>query len=138
MSSSAMICVVNPDNSINYTRVHYDGYGAYAGLILDKFYNTYEKAMMIANSNWMSSLGDHDNNFEPTRIENRKSDSFHEFSLKHVNLIADSIDCGYAYVFDLENNGWIWLKVDDEKDFPEIQSKISAYTNDPSAFKILS
>ena len=108
MSTRSEIAVENPDNSISSIYCHGDGYLEHNGVILNKHYASYNKALSIIEQNDCSSLGEtieesrFYNTWRGEDTESKKFDNeYHfmeEFGNNHLFPVGE-IFAEYVYLF---------------------------------------
>ena len=122
MSTNALIGIVNKDNSLTTSYVHYDGYPEGVGDMLLSSYNEETVARKISELGYMSSL--------QTTYQNTIDDSVHvdgEDPIEFENVLAmelymqNHINLEYGYLLHRDEQWWfaknhpkqiIWKKLD--------------------------
>jgi hypothetical protein len=120
MSTNALIGIVNKDNSLTTSYVHYDGYPEGVGDMLLSSYNEETVARKISELGYMSSL--------QTTYQNTIDDSVHvEDPIEFENVLAmelymqNHINLEYGYLWYRKDQWWftenhpkqiIWKKLD--------------------------
>lgn len=110
MSTRSRIGMIMEDGTVHSVYCHYDGYLAYNGEILNKYYNTPEKVKELISLGDISSLGkttmfrDENDGDECTRDYHRWRDEPINISVNSdvYDYEAHAYECGeeYAYLFD--------------------------------------
>ena len=101
MSTRSEIAVQKTDGSIASVYCHSDGYLEYNGVMLNKHYSTYDKALSIIEQNDCSSLGEtieesrFYNSWRDEDTESKKFDNEYHFMQK----FGDNIFAEYIYLF---------------------------------------
>ena len=97
MSTRSEIAVQKTDGSIASIYCHSDGYLEYNGVMLNKHYSTYDKALSIIEQNDCSSLGE---TIEESRFYNTWSgedDDWYVSELKFIDNPSDNYNHCLAY-----------------------------------------
>ena len=101
MSTRSEIAIENADGSIQSIYCHSDGYLSYMGVLLNSYYNSFEKAKSIINENDCSALTttiEESRFYNSWRGENTQAKTFgNEYSF--MEYFQDSIFAEYLYLF---------------------------------------
>ena len=101
MSTRSEIAIQNEDGSIESIYCHSDGYLSYMGVLLNGYYNSFEKAKSIINENDCSALAPtiaESRFYNSWRGENTKAKNFYS-EYVFMSELADNIFAEYIYLF---------------------------------------
>ena len=107
MSTNSLVAILNKDNSVVSSYVHYDGYATGVGELLLENYNSEELARELATTlGYASSLQEtvalsHEDRANSDKPETHED--YHEFE----EMIRDSSHLEYVYVWDCHSDKWV-------------------------------
>jgi len=112
MATRALIGYFDDDRVLTTTYNHYDGYPDHLGKMLDKHYNSDEKAKFVANEGYISYITDDGTieaknkmNPEKTRLDKEWEDALYDMAGQ-----IDSYGADYAYIWYEEDGDWVEIK----------------------------
>jgi len=112
MATRALIGYLNDNKVLTSTYNHYDGYPDHLGKMLDKHYNSDEKAKFVANEGYISYITDDGTieaknkmNPEKTRLDKEWEDALYDMAGQ-----IDSYGADYAYIWYEEDGDWVEIK----------------------------
>ena len=112
MATRALIGYLDDDKVLTSTYNHYDGYPDHLGKMLDKHYNSDEKAKFVANEGYISYITDDGTieaknkmNPEKTRLDKEWEDALYDMAGQ-----IDSYGADYAYIWYEEDGDWVEIK----------------------------
>ena len=102
MATRALIGFIDDDRNLVATYNHYDGYPEYLGKVLDKHFNSDDKAEKVANVGYISSIdidtGDIDSKYkESPEVEELIGDPY-EAGLQ-IGSLVDEFGGDYGYIW---------------------------------------
>ena len=111
MATRALIGFIDDNRNLVATYNHYDGYPEYLGKVLDKHFNSDDKAKEVANVGYISSIdidtGDIDSKYkESPEVEELMGDPY-EAGLQ-IGSLVDEFGGDYGYVWF--NGKWHMVK----------------------------
>jgi hypothetical protein len=118
MGTNALIGVVNTDNTVTTSYVHYDGYIDGVGGTLLKHYNDDVSSTTICNIGYASSL-------EPTVEETEKNAVHEEDTVEFDNIFSLE-----EYVDSVSNIEYVYLRL------PKIKKWMVRYYSDSSSGRL--
>ncbi len=112
MATRALIGYLDDNKVLTSTYNHYDGYPDHLGKMLDKHYNSDEKAKFVANEGYISYITDDGTieaknkmNPEKTRLDKEWEDALYDMAGQ-----IDSYGADYAYIWYEEDGDWVEIK----------------------------
>jgi len=112
MATRALIGYLDDNRVLTSTYNHYDGYPDHLGKMLDKHYNSDEKAKFVANEGYISYITDDGTieaknkmNPEKTRLDKEWEDALYDMAGQ-----IDSYGADYAYIWYEEDGDWVEIK----------------------------
>ena len=112
MATRALIGYLDDNKVLTSTYNHYDGYPDHLGKMLDKHYNSDEKAKFVANEGFISYITDDGTieaknkmNPEKTRLDKEWEDALYDMAGQ-----IDSYGADYAYIWYEEDGDWVEIK----------------------------
>jgi len=112
MATRALIGYLDDNKVLTSTYNHYDGYPDHLGKMLDKHYNSDEKAKFVANEGYISYITDDGTieaknklNPEKTRLDKEWEDALYDMAGQ-----IDSYGADYAYIWYEEDGDWTEIK----------------------------
>jgi hypothetical protein len=113
MATRALIGYLDDDRTFTCTYNHYDGYPSGLGKVLDKFYDTDERARVVANTGYISSIdpenGVIDSKYKESpdkiRLDGEWEDALEEMAGK-----IDEYGGDYGYIWYEGDGDWTEIK----------------------------
>jgi len=107
MSTNSLVTILNKDNSVVSSYVHYDGYASGVGELLLENYNSEELARELATTlGYASSLKETVAKSYEDRANSDEPETYEDY-LEFEEMIKDSIHLEYVYVWDCHKDRWM-------------------------------
>ncbi len=150
MSTRSKIGILRRDGTVDHIYCHWDGYPEHNGCILFNNYNNINKMNELIKNGDMSLLNEHifpvpdkPHNFGSTEerqddvciFYNRERNEDWKYTCPKTSKTLDRFkidcknsDCEYAYLFDEENNNWLFSPIPwgkySEMDFTDLKDEL--------------
>lgn len=107
MSTNSLVTILNKDNSVVSSYVHYDGYASGVGELLLENYNSEELARELATTlGYASSLKETVAKSYEDRANSDEPETYEDY-LEFEEMIKDSTHLEYVYVWDCHSDKWM-------------------------------
>ena len=107
MSTNSLVAILNKDNSVVSSYVHYDGYATGVGEMLLEHYNSEERARDLAWClGYASSLKETISESHENRANSDEAVTYESYD-EFEEMIRDSSHLEYVYVWDCHSDKWL-------------------------------